>query len=61
MSKPQQVDEQPVDEVKTDSVGTDQKVQKVMPSAKPEGSARQEVLDSSDDEEEYTMFNCSRG
>jgi hypothetical protein len=61
MSKPQQVDEQPVDEVKTNIVRTGQKGQNVMPSAEPERSAKQEVLDDSDDEEEYITFDWNRG
>lgn len=61
MSKPQQVNEQSVDEVKADPAETNQKGQRVMPSARPEGSAKQEVLDDSDDEEEYTTFDWNRG
>jgi hypothetical protein len=64
MSKPQQVNEQPVspvDEVKADPAETNQKGQNVMLSAEPEGSARQEVLDSSDDDDEYTTLDWNRG
>lgn len=60
MSKPQQVNEQFVDGVKADFARTGKKGQNEIPSTEPEESAKQEVLDDSDDEE-YTMFDWSEG
>ena len=61
MSKPQQVNEQFVDGVKADFARTGKKGQNEIPSTEPEESAKQEVLDDSDDEEEYTTFDWNRG